>query len=133
VACRVFWACSIETMWKQKYQARLSEPFGFRAHYILINNKLSWIVKITELCFPLNEVFRTLKWIPIFVAHNTEFIKVGIVNLESSFWVLFHKLTINKGSGFFTWQLLTMEYCMSLWECTSFNIFTWQSYIVPIN
>lgn len=75
---------SIEAMWEQQNQTRLSQPFCFAAHEVLVDHELSWIVKVTKLCLPHAEVLRTLKRVAILIGHRTYFVQVCVQHLESA-------------------------------------------------
>lgn len=66
----MFRTCTVEAMRQQQDQAALSKPFSFRAHNVLVNNELSWIVEVSKLGFPSAEVLGRLQTVPILVSHN---------------------------------------------------------------
>ena len=51
---------SIETVRQEEDHAALSQPLGLRAHEVLVDHKLSWVVEIAELGLSQAEILRAL-------------------------------------------------------------------------
>ena len=69
MASGVLRSSTIETVWQKEHHATLSQPFGFRAHEVLINNELGRIVEITKLSLPKTQVLWVLKGVTILISH----------------------------------------------------------------
>lgn len=69
VASGVLWPSTIKTVWQKKDHTTLSQPLGFRAHEVLINNELGRIVEITKLSLPKTQVLWALKGVTILISH----------------------------------------------------------------
>ena len=102
-------AGAIESMGEKKDQTGLSQPLGLRAHQILIDNKLCWVVEIAELGFPEDEVLRVLHGVTVLVGHGTELTEVSVLDLETALLVLLHELGLEKGSISFSGVLVSED------------------------
>jgi len=75
---------TIEAMWEQQNQTRLSQPFCFTAHEVLVDHELSWICEVTKLCLPHAKVLGTFKRVAILITHRAYFVQVCVQHLESA-------------------------------------------------
>lgn len=127
----VFGPCSIVSMRKQEDDTNLSEPFWLTSHDALVDDCLSWVVKVSKLSLPKSEVLRRFHCITDLIAHWSVLGQVWVIDTEASFCSLFHVWSVserNKGTFIF----LINNFCMSLRKSASFNILSWKSDIISI-
>src|SRR5699024_12207195 len=79
---RVVRTLAFVTVWQKKDQRRGLAPLCFTGGYVLIDDGLSTVSEVTELCFPNYDCVLVTQGVAVFEAHASKLGQRGVIRQE---------------------------------------------------